>query len=495
MTSKTKNLTRLPSGIYQVELALPSDVEKLVGKRSWRKSTRTHDPKEAARIRDQIMVEWREEIDRLRNPSVRERLARVIKAPTGYPGTDDEFISDLVAEPGDEDGPPSLADYIREYLVIARGMAAASRVTHEIAGITFKEEAWKKFISSAERLVVIAESEDNALAKQLSAPVAPLALSDGHNSITIRKALETWKHNEAPIKATASAYDITVRRFIEANGEMTMSQIGRSHVRAFRDKVEEQVSSSGTVKNMLSKLSALVNWATKEGYRSGDNPVKGISPTKNVAAPKKKMPFSIEDINRVHNYIAGVYRKEDDRYWLFTAALLSGMRAEELCALRSSDVCQVDGVWCFDVNRDGGKPVKNEASIRLVPVHGRLIELGLLKHHERTASSGRLFPTLKADDDGRYSGYWLNHINHVLHKNLGFGSEKSFHSTRHAFQDRMRDAEIELTVRDRLFGHSEGGGKRVGGKYGAGHSVEVLHRAMQKLDYPGVDWSLITATK
>lgn len=497
MARDTKNLTRLPSGIFQVEFNLPADINALTGKRTWRKSTGTRDAKEAARIRDEAMVGWRQEIERLRNPSVEERLGKVIRAPSDWPGTQEEFIRDLVAAPGDDDGPPSLAAVIREYVGNVRGMQAAARVMHELVGVPFQEAGWAKFFAQADQLLILADAGDSLLATLMSAPMKQPVEHDPNASVPITVALSTWKKNEHPTKTTASAYEVMVRRFVEVNGDMPVSQIKRQHVRVLRDKVEEQVRSAGTVKNMLSKLSALLNWATREGYRGDENPVKGVQPTKNAAAPRKKRPFGADDINKIHSYIAKTYKTEDDRYWLFTAALLSGLRAEELCALRTCDVREEFGVWCFDINREGGKFVKNDASVRLVPVHKQLVDLGFLKHHARTSSTGRLFPTLQPDNDGRYSGYWLNQINHVFHKSLGFGSDKSFHSTRHAFQDQLRNAEVELTVRDRLFGHTEGFGldegrrKRAATSYGDGHYIAVLNEGLQKVAFPGVDWSVL----
>ncbi|WP_186464894.1 site-specific integrase [Azospirillum brasilense] len=498
MARETKNLTRLPSGIFQVEFNLPADINALTGMRTWRKSTKTRDPKEAARIRDEIMVGWRQEIERLRNPSVEERLEKLIRVPSDWPGTQQEFIRDLVAAPGDDDGPPSLAALLRNYVGIVRGMHGAAQVMHELAGVPFKGSAWKEFFAQAEQLIVLADAGDSLVSKLMVVPAAQKAEHDPNKSVPITVALTTWKKNEHPTKATASAYEVMVRRFVEANGDLSVSEISRQHVRLFRDKVEEQVRSAGTVKNMLSKLSALLNWAWKEGYRDDIKPVKGVQPTKNANAPKKKRPFNADDINRVHGYLAKAYKPEDDRYWLFTAALLSGLRAEELCTLRTCDVREEFGVWCFDINRENGKFVKNDASVRLVPVHKQLIDLGFLKHHARTSSTGRLFPTLQPDNDGRYSGYWLNQINHVFHKSLGFGSDKSFHSTRHAFQDQLRNAEVELTVRDRLFGHTEGFGldegrrKRAATSYGDGHYIAVLNEGLQKVAYPGVDWSVLS---
>jgi integrase len=66
--------------------------------------------------------------------------------------------------------------------------------------------------------------------------------------------------------------------------------------------------------------------------------------------------------------------------WVPRILALSGMRLGEAAQLRKRDVREVDGVAVFDLNREGDdKSLKTDTSVRLVPVHTRLIDLGFLQ--------------------------------------------------------------------------------------------------------------------
>ncbi len=62
---------------------------------------------------------------------------------------------------------------------------------------------------------------------------------------------------------------------------------------------------------------------------------------------------------------------------------------EEICKLRVDEIQQEEGIWFFDIK---GR-VKTKNSVRRVPIHKQLIDLGLLKYMEIVAKQGeeRLF--------------------------------------------------------------------------------------------------------
>ena len=62
-----------------------------------------------------------------------------------------------------------------------------------------------------------------------------------------------------------------------------------------------------------------------------------------------------------------------------------------------SDVKEVDGVWCLDINRRSeDKSLKNDQSVRVIPLHPELVKLGFLRYCDRLRQSGylRAFPEL-----------------------------------------------------------------------------------------------------
>src|SRR3546814_6367735 len=82
--------------------------------------------------------------------------------------------------------------------------------------------------------------------------------------------------------------------------------------------------------------------------------------------------------------------------WLPLIALYSGMRLEEIARLRPGrDIEKIAGIWCFRIQEhDDPEPwsPKSEAGERIVPIHSRHIELGLLDLAKRRSALPYLWP-------------------------------------------------------------------------------------------------------
>ena len=98
--------------------------------------------------------------------------------------------------------------------------------------------------------------------------------------------------------------------------------------------------------------------------------------------------------------------QEVHKFWLPVIGLFTGMRVNEICQLNpAEDIKQGDeDIWFFHVNDEGEsgegikKSVKTAAGVRIVPVHSKLIELGLLEYVAVLKKVGykQLFPQWKA---------------------------------------------------------------------------------------------------
>jgi len=93
--------------------------------------------------------------------------------------------------------------------------------------------------------------------------------------------------------------------------------------------------------------------------------------------------------------------KELHKFWLTHIGLFTGARINEICQLNpQSDIKEVNGVMCFCITTaneaDDGveKRTKNAGSIRNVPIHSKLIELGIMDYIDHLKKSGakRMFP-------------------------------------------------------------------------------------------------------
>lgn len=183
------------------------------------------------------------------------------------------------------------------------------------------------------------------------------------------------------------------------------------------------------------------------------------------ARPKGKtsrLPFSDSDIASLlyGNETQAKTYNNPYHYWLIPMGLLTGARLNELCQLRLDDIKSIDGVWCIDINNEGeGKRTKTASSVRVVPLHEKLINLGLLQYVEALKSAGheRLFPELKElrDGHGQAASKWFNRHR----KECGItAAEKVFHSFRHTFITKLINSGVSDTLISPVVGH--GGGEK-----------------------------------
>ena len=123
--------------------------------------------------------------------------------------------------------------------------------------------------------------------------------------------------------------------------------------------------------------------------------------------------------------------------------------------------------------------MKNKSSRRVVPIHQKLIDAGLLQYMD-SLNDVRLFPTLISSKDNKVTTIWSRWFGRHL-DNLGINeSGKVFHSFRHLIKDKLRDAFVDEGVSDRILGHSNSSISR---RYGNGYNLIVLNKAVQKIKF------------
>jgi integrase len=170
--------------------------------------------------------------------------------------------------------------------------------------------------------------------------------------------------------------------------------------------------------------------------------------------------------------------------------LYTGLRLEEICQLHLEDIRKEGDVWVFDINNKEGRQLKNQSSIRLVPVHPHLIELGLLAHVERLKANGehRLFPELKNSQRGKY-GHYVGRWFAAYLKKCGVKSEtKVFHSFRHTFITHLKHKQVDHFMLQEIDGHSLSG--ETMGRYGKRYTPDILLKeVIEKVDFGlDLDW-------
>jgi integrase len=232
-----------------------------------------------------------------------------------------------------------------------------------------------------------------------------------------------------------------------------------------------------TANRNLSAVSALFNWCEREGLIS-ESPARGLLLTIKRRPDLERDAFQPDQLRTIFESLAG---ETGARHWLPRIGLYSGIRLEEIAQLRPGDIRQVAGVWCFDVNGDGGKKLKTAGSARLVPIHPRLIEMGLLTHWEAKRDQSSLWPDLTRGADGFLSSpfsKWFGRFKRAA----GIHSPRlTFHSFRHTFVDALKQAgEDELVIKE-LVGHINT--SITTGRYGKRLQPARLYTAVSRLSW------------
>lgn len=250
-----------------------------------------------------------------------------------------------------------------------------------------------------------------------------------------------------------------------------------------------------TANNYLNYLSALFNWAVKEGHVE-KNPAVGLQIAALQRQGKSRLPFSTDQLNRIFHAplylaVAGDIERRDGRFWVPLLSLWTGMRLNECVQLRTEDIAVRDRleVILIHVDEEGDKRLKTEASERFVPIHSELKKIGFLNYvaKMRRAGATRLFPELPKGKRGYYSDPFQKWFSRFLTSIGAKAPKTSFHSFRHCFRDALRYADIS-TERVRALGGwtSKGGAEEI---YGAGHRASTRANEIEKVRYTDLDLS------
>lgn len=270
-------------------------------------------------------------------------------------------------------------------------------------------------------------------------------------------------------------------------------------VAAIAKKRKLPVIQRGTQFKHIVNLSAFFNWCVKTGVIQA-NPFRYVDTSRyRERVPKKRDIFSAQDLQAIFAPKHVNRYTEPHKYWVPLIALFTGMRVNEVAQLYVDDVqtdTELDDegvehtIRYFDITpfREG-QSIKTDYSMRRIPVHASLLDLGFEKYvaDVRAAGSELLFPGLGWPEGGpgRTISRWFN--KHHLRNACGIRSEKkSLHCFRHTLTTRCERARVPTSVIQTINGHSDGKGVDAR-TYVARGSLLECKRAMEQLEYPPLD--------
>jgi integrase len=248
----------------------------------------------------------------------------------------------------------------------------------------------------------------------------------------------------------------------------------------------EETLEVATINKSIYRMGSLFDWAKRHGYVA-ENYFSKIPLKDNKKADTHRDILDKEDMKLIFN--DPIFTKKKYKhpyyYWLPLLALHTGARIEELSQLHLDDIRQDKNIWLIDINDKLEKKLKTSSCERLLPIHSKLISLGLIKYADRLRARGetRLFPELVKRLDG-YSAdasKWFGRFR----KRIGVtSSKKTFHSFRHTVADTLKQKGIPYEQVAAILGHKDQ--TMTFGTYGKSFGVNVLQPVIEELKFGDV---------
>lgn len=188
----------------------------------------------------------------------------------------------------------------------------------------------------------------------------------------------------------------------------------------------------------------------------------GVKSTRNSRTPFTKP--ELQHLFKRDNFARFQREGCPSHYWIPLLAAWTGARRGELFYLTPDDIKEKSGIWVIQITAERGKRVKTAFSIRDIPIHRKLIELGFLEFCEQKREKNQLeplFPEYKVFQ--KQAGYkfsnvfkdWIQSTKDQLPDNQKklFKEYRGLHSFRHLFIKEMREVGVPRNVARKLAGH------------------------------------------
>ena len=307
---------------------------------------------------------------------------------------------------------------------------------------------------------------------------------------------------------TGTMYKSGLKLFLEVIGDKPINEITKADIRQYQEvlfklptsmsmrypgkSVQEVLAldtgslpklTNSSVDKYLRYVKGLFNWAKENDYVTV-SPADALKLRNPGSTDEQREVFTDEDLEVI--FSSGYKNQQSnrpDRYWIPLIMLFTGSRLEEAAQLHVEDIKQVEGVWCIDMNDEGGdKGLKTQTSRRVVPLHSWLIEQGLLEYWRQATKQGseRLWPQLHKAANG-YGSAISKWFNGRLRKVGVTDKRKVLYSTRHTVATRLKHADAQDHTIAELLGHKVEGITM--SRYGKKLNVHNLQDAIQLLDY------------
>lgn len=439
-------LQRSSSGVWHFRQRVPADIQATLGRRVFKRSLRTRDLNEAKHLARQMAEQQRHLIRQARGLDV---------ARDGSPSIG-------------QASPPALAG--NSYTLIMRPDGTVEmKVEGGSAGRRSKNGGDRIGSLMVESYVQRLVTE--AVARLIGMPTPNPDAATGIPALPIGKVVTRWLADigSSTLPKTHKIKAAAVEGFARHHGEKRpLAEAGRLEVGRWVEALRASGLATPTIVNKVGYLKGFFDWSKARGYypdfSRDDNPAAGQILFRKKEKRARRVhgfkAFSSDHIRILYSPEALEGMSESAR-WGAWIGLYTGARVAEVGQLALADFVTQDDVPSIRITNQGlGQSVKNDASLRTIPIHPALLNLGLLDRVEelRTAGEMRLFPRVKMDGVNG-AGNWLSKAftRHVTaHLRLPEKGKFGFHSLRKSVVQGLQTAGVPSELRAAYVGHELG---------------------------------------
>ena len=276
---------------------------------------------------------------------------------------------------------------------------------------------------------------------------------------SVKKLLFLYFNEDAPV------YKITRDNLLEFRDLLYKIPTKLAQKSKYKDKSLSQILklskkddklSEVTIQKYMIRVIQFFNYCFDSSYIN-----KSITAKMNVKidvdpSERAVLPYDVSEARKIFDIVTNIKQsgkspssriEASELYYVTMIAAYSGMRIKEITQLHKEDIALKDGIYCFNINTNDGKTTKTKNSIRFVPIHSKLIDLGLLEY-VNSKKSGNIFKVSNKD----FSEIFRSQIQR---KFIDKDSKKTFYSFRHYFIDYLVQREVEANLIAQIVGHEK----------------------------------------
>lgn len=303
------------------------------------------------------------------------------------------------------------------------------------------------------------------------------------NAIADYLAQKALENSVKTLKEKESTYN----KFINLYGDIDTNSVSAETAISFKNRLIADGDSVPRINKHLGYLRDLFAYAIDHKLYTTANPFDNLT-----IAKTSKVKQAVEHYEQFDdNELKAIF--EDPRYktymhkpeyrWLPFLGLYTGARLGELAGLKFTDIRKIDDVYCIVIGKG-----KNTNSIRKVPLHSKIMGSGFLDYLVSLPDkNGQVFPNLREGING-YGKNVARRFGQYLEKIGLTQKQKSFHSFRSTFINRITDENVHPAIVMGIVGHYDQSKVDFSSPHFRAYQkqkrVQVMKEAIDRVEFP-----------